>query len=240
MKTQRLIKLRQSWVWAEEWTSWRLQNNQNAARQYTVFWTATRSLYCSRTASLEHTGLMISPSASKISLRVRVCVVCVLLASMLGGRYDKWHSTRISALKICLEGKKHPFIDSLPVDSVPLSEMQWRAAEFLALGSLCTSGALYVFICFSLSWNAAISLFQFPAQSSAFLPPWHENKLRLSASACVWFQTPLSAITGWETAINCALETYNGLLQRWQNLYHITPLPIQAQMGSLFLITIQQ
>lgn len=117
---------------------------------------------------------------------------------------------------------------------------QWKAAQALALASFCSSGALYFLMCVSLCKNTAISPFQLPAQSSAFLPPWHENKLRLSAFACVWSQTPLSAITGWETAINCTLEAYNGLLQRWQNLYHIMPLPIQTQIGSLFLITIQQ
>lgn len=164
--------------------------------------------------------------------------LCVFV-SMSSSRYNKWHSTRISALMICQEEGKKTCIYWLTGFWVS-QKKQRKAPQVLAPASFCSSGALYFLMCVSLCRNAAISPFQLPAQSSAFLPLWHENKLRLSASACMWSQTPLSAITGWETAINCTLEAYNGLLQRWQNLYHIMPLPIQTQIGSLFLITIQQ
>lgn len=181
------------------------------------------------------TGLMISPPASTISLCLRVCVFLFQCqaAGIINGTPPEYQLSWFARKR----EKNHVFIDSQAFECLKKSSEKLLV---LAPASFCSSGALYFLMCVSLCRNAAISPFQLPAQSSAFLPLWHENKLRLSASACMWSQTPLSAITGWETAINCTLEAYNGLLQRWQNLYHIMPLPIQTQIGSLFLITIQQ
>lgn len=183
------------------------------------------------------TGLMISPPASTISLCLRVCVFLFQCqaAGIINGTPPEyqlsWFARKREKKKTCIYWLTGFWVSQ---------KKQRKAPQVLAPASFCSSGALYFLMCVSLCRNAAISPFQLPAQSSAFLPLWHENKLRLSASACMWSQTPLSAITGWETAINCTLEAYNGLLQRWQNLYHIMPLPIQTQIGSLFLITIQQ
>lgn len=68
----------------------------------TVFIAQQKNYYTSQTTSPEHTSLMVSPPASIILFHIGA-LFCVF-TSVLVCRYDKQHSTGLSALKICLEG----------------------------------------------------------------------------------------------------------------------------------------